>query len=221
MNSSILIVLIIAAVVLVAIVAFFVMRGRGASAKRDQAERIREEEAQREQDLRRREAEAAEADAAARRAAAEADEQSAHAAKLSAEADEQAARARQMADDARVRATEAEGVRSEHTERMREADRLDPDVPTDKEGNRIDAPAAAGAASGAATHDGAGERHDEHGATGDRDHDGVPNAVDPNDAPAGDGPVDRDGDGIDDREEAHWDRQTREREEQRREHDGV
>ena len=212
MDNSTLIWIIVAAVVVIALVAFVVMRSRGGDAQRHKAEQIRREAAEHEREVRLREAEAAKTDAQARKAAAEADEEAAHAARLSAEADEKAARARELAEDARTRTEEAHGVRSEHDERLREADRLDPDVDTDKRGVRTDGttPGATTSAAGGAGAAMAGshDRRDEW-VRDDHDHDGSPDAEDPKD-----GPVDRDGDGIDDREEEYWDRQTRERDEQ-------
>ena len=208
MNSSLSIwIILAAAVILIGVIALVVVRMSGGDAKRHKAEQIRAEAAEHEREVRLREAEADKADAAARKATAAADQQAAQATRLAAEADEQAARARQLAEEARVRGEEAHGVRSEHAERLREADRIDPDVATDKDGVRTDGhasgattAAAGGAAAAAASHD------RREGVTGDRDGDGTPTALDPTD-----GPVDRDGDGIDDREEEHWDRAARER----------
>ena len=122
--------------------------------------------------MRAREAAAAESEAAARRAQAE--------------ADEQAAKAEQLRVEAEQRAEHAGASRGDYEERMREADRIDPDVETDKHGNRLGGAAAAVGAGAAGT-----------GAVlGDRDGDGVPNALDPNDGGATGGWGDRDDDAV-------------------------
>ena len=174
MNGNAWIWWVLGALVLLAII-WFVTQSMGksrADAHRQEAQSIREESVEQEREMRAREAAAAESEAAARRAQAE--------------ADEQAAKAEQLRVEAEQRAEHAGAARGDYEERMREADRIDPDVETDKHGNRLGGAAAAVGVGAAGT-----------GAVlGDRDGDGVPNALDPNDGGATGGWGDRDDDRV-------------------------
>lgn len=122
------------AILVVVVVIGLVARSASAKKKernRADAEALRTRAQSHEHDLRDREAQAAVADAEARRARAEAEAQAAEADRRAAEADRlevQAARSGEHRDDLHRR----------HQEQLREADRLDPDVRTDKEGRRLD-----------------------------------------------------------------------------------
>ena len=121
----------IIAVVVVLVIIWLVARamsGRRAEQHREQAAEIRTDAQQHDRDFRERQAKADEADAQARRAQAEADEAN--------------AKARQLQTEAERRGESAEEVRSERDDRLRHADSLDPDVETDKDGNRVGTGAA-------------------------------------------------------------------------------
>lgn len=118
--------IVVGLLVLLAILAFAISsaRKRRDDKRRVEAGRIREEATHHERDLREREAEADEAEARARRARAEADERD--------------AAARRLEVAAERRSDDRDHLRDEHDERLRRADALDPDVPTDRDGRRLD-----------------------------------------------------------------------------------
>ncbi len=126
MESTTWIWIILAVLVLAAVVALIARssRTRQAQTRRTEAAQLREEGVEHERALREREAAAAEADARARQAEAVADQQAAQAERLRIEAE--------RGDEARAHAQER---RDEH---FRRADALDPDVPTDRDGYRLD-----------------------------------------------------------------------------------
>lgn len=133
--------------VLIIIVVVVVSRGKGAERNRDRASELRSRAAQDEQLITTRQDRAVElereAEAAHQKAMGETDR--AEALRVQAgEADEMAARA---ADEAEILEGEASHSREsldealeEHNETLREADRRDPDVNTDRHGNRIVTP---------------------------------------------------------------------------------
>ena len=124
MDSMIWIVLVV--LVLLVILGVVVSRSRKQreASQRAEAEQLRARAAEHDRDLREHEAAAAAADAQARRARAEADERAAHAQRLQVEAERR--------DEERG---QAQLVRDEE---LRRADAIDPDVPTDKRGYRLD-----------------------------------------------------------------------------------
>ncbi|MGO4593857.1 hypothetical protein AB4Z18_08540 [Leifsonia sp. 2TAF2] len=119
MNTTGWIILIVVVVVVIAVIAIIatVGRNRKREADRRRAEEMRQSAAQTELDARDREAKAA-------RAAADAKQAEVDAERLRREAEE--------------RESSAASARSESEEAMRRADHVDPDVRTDKNGNRID-----------------------------------------------------------------------------------
>lgn len=118
--------IVVAVVVVVAIIAFVMSRSgaRRVEADRARAAEIREKAVEHDRRLREDEASATEADAKAHMARAEAQKRELEAERLAAEADSRSER--------------ADAVRRERDEQMRLADLHDPDVETDKEGNRLD-----------------------------------------------------------------------------------
>lgn len=119
-DSTLTWIVVAAAVVLLLILLFVVLRGRRGKveeARRAEAAELRQKAEADRLEVHRREAEAAKVDAEARMAQAEADARAADAARLQAEAHE--------------RTTQVTGDRAEVDDRLRRADALDPDVPTD------------------------------------------------------------------------------------------
>lgn len=115
----------VAIVVILIIVGVSVMlRGRKKNANRQEAAALREDIHSDEGSLLHKEEAAAEAEREAKKARAE--------------ADEKAARAEKLEMEARGRSEDAQESRSDHDRRVREADRLDPDIKTDKQGNRLE-----------------------------------------------------------------------------------
>lgn len=125
MNDTLIWIIVAAVVViaLVVIIALVVSNGKK-KANRERAQNMRVEAQQREDEVRREEARAAETEAAARKARAE--------------ADEKAARAERLEMDAQGTSQTAGHLRHEQVEQQRQADRLDPDVKTDRHGERLD-----------------------------------------------------------------------------------
>ncbi|MEO6018804.1 MAG: hypothetical protein ABIP45_00970 [Knoellia sp.] len=130
---------IIGAVVLLLLIWLIVrsMGSRRAELHREEAAEIRTGAQEHDRDFRERQAQADEADAQARRAQAEADEAN--------------ARARQLEAEAERRGESADEVRSVRDEHLQRADALDPDVETDKDGNRVGTRAADTAVGAGAT----------------------------------------------------------------------
>ena len=135
---------IIIAVVLVLIIIGIVMAlSKGAKAKRverdrAEAEQLRREAAERERRTRESEATAAATDADARAAAAEADRQAAEAERKAAEAEQRRIDAERLEEEARAKSAVADEDRRSYEDKLREADVKDPDVPTDREGRRVE-----------------------------------------------------------------------------------
>jgi hypothetical protein len=147
MDTSTIVWIIVAVVVVAAIIAFVVSRSgaRRVEAQRAQAAEIREKAIDHDRRLRENEASATEADAKAQMARAEAQKRELEAERLAAEADS--------------RSEQADAVRRERDEHLRLADLRDPDVQTDKDGNRLDAGGSNGRSDdfrdgGAQTHQG-------------------------------------------------------------------
>ncbi len=126
MDTSTIIWIIVAVVVVAAIIALVVSRSgaRRVEAQRDQAAEIRDKAVEHDRRLREDEARATEADAEAQMARAEAQKRELEAERLAAEADS--------------RSESAAAVRRERDEQLRLADLRDPDVETDDDGNRLD-----------------------------------------------------------------------------------
>lgn len=116
---------ILAVVVVLVLIGILVSRSRKQrkATHRADAQELRTRAAEHDRDVRERGADAAEADAQARRARAEADERAARAERLEVEAER---RGERLSD-----------VEATRDEQLRRADELDPDVRTDKAGNRI------------------------------------------------------------------------------------
>jgi FtsZ-interacting cell division protein ZipA len=126
MDTSTIVWIVLAVIVVLAIVAFVVSRSRGrrVEAERNKAAEMRNEAAEHDRRLRAQEAESAETRARAQLAEAEAQKRQLEAERLASEAED--------------RSQSAEAVRRERDERLRLADKRDPDVRTDKEGFRVD-----------------------------------------------------------------------------------
>ena len=126
METSALIWIVVAIVVVAAIIALLVSRSgqRRAESERAKAAEIREEAQGHDRALREREASAAEARGRAEVAHAEAQQRELEAERLAAEAGN--------------RSDDADAVRRERDEKLRLADSRDPDVRTDADGFRID-----------------------------------------------------------------------------------
>ena len=118
--------IIVAAVVVIALVVIIalVVSNSRKKANRERAQQMRAAAQRREEELRHEEAKAAETEAAARKARAE--------------ADEKAARAERLEMDSRGTAATAGHLRQEQVEQQRQADKLDPDVRTNRRGERLD-----------------------------------------------------------------------------------
>lgn len=143
-------ILIVVVVIVIIIIAVVVGRGRGEVRNRERAAELRDRASQDEQHLTSRQQRAEElegqADTARQRAMAESEK--ADALRVQAgESDELASRASEkaeMLDDEAAHSREAfREATEEHEKTLREADRRDPDVHTDRHGNRIDDTAAA------------------------------------------------------------------------------
>lgn len=119
MDTSTIVWIIVAVLVVLALIAVAVMLSgrRKLDRQRAKAGDIRQQAASEETTVRRHEAEAAEHDAVARQARAEADRKAAEAEKLQLAAEE--------------RADQASTKRSEHSDRLRSADEVDPDISDD------------------------------------------------------------------------------------------
>lgn len=117
--------LLAAAVVALVVLVLAVRKSRraGVERARHEAAQLRESALDSEWEARERAAHAAQAEAEARR--------------VRAEADERAARAESAEVQAQRLARERDEANAAHEQRLREADRLDPDVPTDRDGNRL------------------------------------------------------------------------------------
>ncbi|MDQ4038082.1 MAG: hypothetical protein M3313_06980 [Actinomycetota bacterium] len=126
METSTIIWIVVAVLVVLALIAVaYKMSGRRKlDRQRTKADQIRQEAASEETTVRRHEADAAEQDALARQARAEADRKAAEAERLQLEAEE--------------RAEQASAKRSEHVDRLRSADEVDPDVPDHSGGSHAD-----------------------------------------------------------------------------------
>lgn len=122
MDTSTIVWIVVGVLVLLALVAVAVKLGgrKKLDRQRAKAGEIRHQADSEESTVRRHEAEAAEQDALARQARAEADLKAAEAEKLQIQAEE--------------RAEQASGKRTEHQDRLRVADEVDPDVPNDHAG---------------------------------------------------------------------------------------
>ncbi len=122
MDTSTIVWIVVGVLVVLALVAVAVkLSGRQkVDRQRAKAGEIRQQADSEESTVRRHEAEAAEQDALARQARAEADRKAAEAEKLQIQAEE--------------RAEQASGKRTEHQDRLRVADEVDPDVPNDHAG---------------------------------------------------------------------------------------
>ncbi|MBM6544593.1 hypothetical protein JNO54_00325 [Janibacter sp. YIM B02568] len=180
----ILIALAVIAVLVVIALVVSSSRKRQVEANRQEATELRERAADRELDLREQQAASAETAAQAEAARADADLKAAEAERQRVEAERLQAEARDADDRRSV-------LEDSHREDLRRADEIDPDVRTDKDGNRIDdsrdgrGGAAAGGAGYAAT---------------DRDGDGYrDNVIESEDSYADDSHVEerRDGDRAD------------------------
>jgi len=123
METSTIIWIVVAVLVVLAVIAVAVrMSGsRKQDRQRSKAGDIRQQAASEESTVRQHEAEAAEQDALARQARAEADRKAAEAEKLQLGAEE--------------RGEQATAKRTEHSDRLRSADEVDPDVPDRGVGN--------------------------------------------------------------------------------------
>lgn len=120
MSSTARVIVALAVLVVIVVVVAIAARGRRArqvEGQRDKARELREQAGADRIEVQRREADAAKVDAQARMAQAEADAKAADAAALQAEAVQ--------------RGEHASGSREEVEERLRQADRIDPDVPGD------------------------------------------------------------------------------------------
>lgn len=117
MDTSTIIWIVVAVLVVLALIAVAVRLSgrRKLDRQRTKADEIRQEAASEEATVRRHEAEAAEQDALARQARAESDRKAAEAEKLQLAAEE--------------RGEQASAKRTEHADRLRSADEVDPDVP--------------------------------------------------------------------------------------------
>ena len=126
MDTSTIVWIIVAVVVVAAVIAFVVSRSGAlrVQAQREQAADIREKAVGHDRRLRENEASATEADARAQMARAEAQKRELEAERLAAEAES--------------RSDSADAVRRERDEQLRLADLCDPDVETDRDGNRLD-----------------------------------------------------------------------------------
>lgn len=126
MSGSDILWLIIAIVVVLALVAFLVTKGRKRreDSQREQAAELRSTAAQHDRETREKEAAALEAQAKADKARAEAQERQARAQKLEAEAER--------------RGEGAASARETRDEHLRRADERDPDVQLDDDGRRVD-----------------------------------------------------------------------------------
>lgn len=126
METSTIVWIVVAVIVIGAVIAFLVTRSgaRRTEAGRAKAAEIREQATEHDRRLREREASAAEAQARSDLARVEAQKR-----ELEAE---------RLAEEAESRAGRAASVRQERDEQLRVADRHDPDVRTDKEGFRVD-----------------------------------------------------------------------------------
>jgi peptidoglycan hydrolase CwlO-like protein len=122
---------ILVVLVIIGVIVWAATKDRRLDAQRTKAEQLRAEARDQERDLREREGRAEELQARAEQARAEAE-------RRSAEADQRAAEAKRLQAEAERRAQGVSELRNEHEERMRAADARDPDVPTDKEGYRVD-----------------------------------------------------------------------------------
>jgi FtsZ-interacting cell division protein ZipA len=124
MDSSTILWIVIAIIVVLAVV-LFLWRSRGQEAShRAKAAEIRQTAAEHDLRLREQEAEATRTRAQAQAAETDAQQRQVEAERLAAEAED--------------RAKGAEAVRSERDEQLRLADLRDPDVRTDDDGNRLD-----------------------------------------------------------------------------------
>ncbi|RDV44809.1 hypothetical protein DOE76_11365 [Leifsonia sp. ku-ls] len=120
MNTTgwiILIVVVVVVIAVIAIIAATVGRNRKREADRHRAEEMRESAAQSQLEAREREAKAARAAADAKQAEVDAE---------------------RLRREAQERESAAAEARSHSEEAMRRADHVDPDVKTDRDGNRID-----------------------------------------------------------------------------------
>ncbi len=126
MDTSTIIWIIVVVVVVAAVIAFVVSRSgaRRHRAQRTEAAGIREKAIDHDRRLREHEASATEADARAQMARAEAQKRELEADRLAAEAE--------------TRSESADATRRERDEQLRLADLRDPDVRTDRGGNRLD-----------------------------------------------------------------------------------
>lgn len=127
MNDSNMIWWIVGGLILLALIVFVTIRasaGKHAEAQREEAAAIRDDARDEERRVRERQARADLTDAEHRKAQAEADEAAARAEQIRVE--------HERNEDAYVEARDA------HAAKMREADALDPEVRTDKEGFRVD-----------------------------------------------------------------------------------
>ena len=118
--------IIIAAVVVLAIIALVAMMNnkKKKERQREEAAQLRDNAAAQEMQLKEREREA---DLAAREAGQRREQ-----------ADRAAAQARKAEQAASAKVNDAQSVRDDYDEKQRQADLLDPDVKTDKDGNRLD-----------------------------------------------------------------------------------
>ncbi|MCG8655279.1 hypothetical protein [Yimella sp. NH-Cas1] len=118
--------IIIAAVVVLAIIALVAMMNnkKKKERQREEAAQLRDNAAAQEMQLKEREREA---DLAAREAGQRREQ-----------ADRAAAQARKAEQAASAKVNDAQSVRDDYDEKQRQADLLDPDVETDKDGNRLD-----------------------------------------------------------------------------------
>lgn len=117
MSTSTIVWIVVGVLVVLALVLLAIMMSgkRKLERQRAKAGDIRQDAAENERDLQRHQAEAAEQEALARQARAE--------------ADHKAAAAQKLELDAQERAETAAGKEAEQRDRLREADRVDPDVP--------------------------------------------------------------------------------------------
>jgi hypothetical protein len=117
---------IVLVVIVVIVLALVLTRSRSKQleTRREKAAELREPTAEHNLALQEREASAAASEAEARR--------------VRAEADARAAQAQQKEVDAQREAMQRDAVREEREAKLRQADLLDPDVKTDKEGYRLD-----------------------------------------------------------------------------------
>ncbi len=117
---------IIGGIVVLAVLIWLISRSRAgrATQHREEATEIRHESAERERLMRERQASAQLSEAEHRQAQAEADAAT--------------ARAEQLRVDHERRAEGADAARQDYDAQMRRADKIDPDVRTDREGHRLD-----------------------------------------------------------------------------------